>query len=112
MAQKVQIVLEDDLAGDGSPADETVTFGLDGTTYEIDLNDKNAKGLRKALDMYVAHARKVTGGKGRTAKKSTSSKADGPAPADIRAWAKENGHEVPERGRIPANVREAYEAAN
>ena len=59
MAQKVHIVLEDDL--DGSDATQTVTFGLDGTSYEIDLNDKNAGALRDALATYVGHARKVTG---------------------------------------------------
>ena len=59
MAQKVNIVLVDDL--DGSEAAETVSFGLDGTSYEIDLNDKNARGLRDALASYVGHARKAGG---------------------------------------------------
>ena len=59
MAQKVHIVLEDDL--DGSDATQTVSFGLDGTSYEIDLNDKNANALRDALAKYVGHGRKVTG---------------------------------------------------
>ena len=63
MAQKVNIVLVDDL--DGTEATETVTFGLDGTSYEIDLNDGNAASLREALSGYVGHARKVTGGGGR-----------------------------------------------
>ena len=73
MAQKVNIVLVDDL--DGTEASETVTFGLDGTTYEIDLNAKNADALRGALAGYVGHARKVTGGGRRTRKSSASSSA-------------------------------------
>ena len=63
MAQKVQIILEDDL--DGGEADETVSFALDGTSYEIDLNEDNATKLREALATYVGHARKVTGSRGR-----------------------------------------------
>ncbi|MEC9052532.1 MAG: Lsr2 family protein, partial [Actinomycetota bacterium] len=62
MAQKVQIILEDDL--DGGEADETVSFALDGTSYEIDLNEDNATKLREALATYVGHARKVTGSRG------------------------------------------------
>ena len=62
MAQKVQIILEDDL--DGGEADETVSFALDGTSYEIDLNEANATKMREALAPYVGHARKVTGSRG------------------------------------------------
>lgn len=108
MAQKVHIVLEDDL--DGSDATQTVTFGLDGTSYEIDLNDKNADALREALAAYVGHARKVTGvRRGRRAQAGATS---GHSAKEIRDWARSNGHKVPERGRIPADVREAFEAAN
>ena len=71
MAQKVNIVLVDDL--DGTEATETVSFGLDGTTYEIDLNDANAASLREALSGYVGHARKVTGGGRRTRRSSGGS---------------------------------------
>lgn len=107
MAQKVNIVLVDDL--DGSDATETVSFALDGTTYEIDLNDGNARALREALSGYVGHARKVTGSRrGRR----TSTAAGGASAKDVRAWARANGHDVPERGRIPADVRSAYDAAN
>ncbi|VXC22194.1 histone-like nucleoid-structuring protein Lsr2 [Nocardioides sp. AX2bis] len=112
MAQKVHIVLEDDL--DGGDASETVSFGLDGTSYEIDLNEENAAGLREALSAYVGHARKVGSGR-RTTKRSassTGSTAGGPAAKDVREWAREAGHEVPDRGRIPADVREAYDAAH
>lgn len=107
MAQKVHIVLEDDL--DGSPATETVSFGLDGKTYEIDLNDKNAAALRDALATYVGHGRKVSGS--RRGRRSAGS-SGGASAKDIREWARSNGQKVPERGRIPADVRAAYEAAH
>ena len=108
MAQKVQIILEDDL--DGGEADETVSFALDGTSYEIDLNEDNATKLREALATYVGHARKVTGSRGRGRAKSAT--GSGPSPKEVREWARENGHDVPDRGRIPAEVREAYDAAH
>ncbi|RYB93618.1 Lsr2 family protein [Nocardioides oleivorans] len=109
MAQKVNIVLVDDL--DGTEATETVTFGLDGTTYEIDLNDANASALREALSGYVGHARKVTGGarRGRKAAASSSSSSN---TKDVREWAKDQGMEVSERGRISADVQQAYDAAH
>ncbi|GAA4111099.1 Lsr2 family protein [Nocardioides fonticola] len=112
MAQKIQIVLEDDL--DGSEASQTVTFGLDGTTYEIDLNDAHADELREALAGYIGHARKVSGSAGRRGgrKAAAASSAGGPSASDIRAWATENGYEVPDRGRISADVRAAYDAAH
>jgi hypothetical protein len=106
MAQKVQILLEDDL--DGKPADETVSFALDGTTYEIDLTKANAKKLRDAVAQYVGSARRV-GRSGRApARKAVST---GPDPKTVRAWANANGYEVPTRGRIPADVVEAFKAA-
>ena len=108
MAQKVHIVLEDDL--DGSDATQTVTFGLDGTSYEIDLNDKHAAALRDALATYVGHGRKVAGG--RRARRSQAAATGGHSAKEIRDWARSNGHKVPERGRIPASVREAFESAN
>ena len=110
MAQKVNITLVDDV--NGSEADETVTFALDGTTYEIDLNTKNAKALRDELAGYVGHARKVSSSKRASSRKTTSSNNDGPSAAEVRAWAQSSGHDVPERGRIPAAVREAFDAAN
>jgi hypothetical protein len=109
MAQKVHIVLEDDI--DGSDATQTVSFGLDGTSYEIDLNDKNAAALRDALAAYVGHGRKVSGSR-RGRRSSSSSSAGGHTAKEIRDWARSNGHKVPERGRIPSDVREAFEAAH
>ncbi len=106
MAQRVNIVLVDDI--DGSDATETVAFGLDGTSYEIDLNEKHAAKLRDALASYVGHARKVSGGRRTraTAKAATS----GASAKEIRDWARSNGFKVPDRGRIPADVREAFDS--
>lgn len=111
MAQKVNIVLVDDL--DESEATETVSFALDGTSYEIDLNDEHAAELRDAMALYVGNARKVASGGRRPRKASSNGSSDsGPSAKEIREWARENGHDVPERGRIPAEVREAYDAAH
>jgi hypothetical protein len=103
MAQKVQVILIDDV--DGSTADETVTFSLDGTNYEIDLTSRRADELRDALAPWIARARRTN------ARKSRGSRSGGEVAA-IRAWAKAHGHPVNERGRISAEVRAAYEAAN
>jgi hypothetical protein len=114
MAQRVNVVLVDDL--DGSDADETVTFGLDGVDYEIDLTDKHAAALRDALALYVGHGRRVGGrrkrGQGAAPAVRASNSTGGATPAEIRAWARDNGWEVPERGRVAAEVREAYDAAH
>lgn len=113
MAQKVNIVLVDDL--DGTEATETVTFGLDGSTYEIDLSDGNAAALREALSGYVGHARKVTGGGARRSRKSAGSGASSSSSSntkDVREWAKSQGMDVSERGRISADVQQAYDAAH
>ncbi|WP_366522905.1 Lsr2 family protein [uncultured Nocardioides sp.] len=104
----MHIVLEDDL--DGSDATQTVSFALDGTAYEIDLNDKNAAALRDALAAYVGHGRKVSGS--RRGRRTASSAPSGHSAKEIREWARSHGHDVPERGRIPSDVRQAFEAAN
>lgn len=111
MAQKVHIVLVDDI--DGSEATETVTFGLDGATYEIDLTDAHAASLRAALEPYVNAGRKAGGTRrnGRRSSASNTPAASGPSAKEIRDWARENGWDVPDRGRVSAEVREAYEAA-
>ncbi len=107
MAQKVLVSLTDDM--DGSDATATVPFALDGTAYEIDLNDKNAAKLRKALEPYVAKARRVKRA-GRPAPR-LHSVAVGPDPAAVRAWAGAHGVKVSPRGRIPHDVVERYAAA-
>ncbi|HEV2796544.1 MAG TPA: Lsr2 family protein [Nocardioides sp.] len=110
MAQKVNIVLVDDL--DGTEASETVTFGLDGSSYEIDLNDANAAALREALSGYVGHARKVTGGGRRARRSNGSASSSSSNTKDVREWAKSQGMDVSERGRISADVQQAYDAAH
>ena len=114
MAQKVNIVLVDDI--DGSEATETVTFGLDGTSFEIDLNDTHAAGLRDVLAPFIGHGRKVGSaqrrGAGRRSGSTGSAGNSGPSAKEIRDWARENGHDVPDRGRVSAEVREAYDAAH
>src|SRR3954451_16982686 len=106
MAQRVQIILEDDY--DGGEADETVAFGLDGSDYEIDLSADNAGKLRDALAPWIANARRTGGRRGRR----NGRVAAGPGSAEIRAWAQENGMQVSARGRVPAEVREAYATAH
>lgn len=105
MAQRVQVILEDDL--DGSSADETVRFGLDGVDYEIDLSGDNAARLREGFAGWVGHARRLSRSRASAAKSSKTG-----SPTEIREWAKNNGYEVSSRGRVPAHVREAYEAAH
>lgn len=110
MAQRVQIILEDDF--DGGTADETVSFALDGVEYEIDLSETNASKLREALAPWLGHARK-TGGRRRRAATAGAAKGSGPSStSEIRAWALANGYEVSSRGRVSAEVREAYEQAH
>jgi hypothetical protein len=108
MAQKVHITLEDDL--DGGDATETVAFALDGRAYEIDLNDKNAKALRDALAKYIAVSRRA-GGRAGGSKAKTRTQV-GTSAREIRDWARSEGHKVPDRGRIPSDIREAFEAAH
>ncbi|MET9119882.1 Lsr2 family protein [Streptomyces sp. NPDC004528] len=108
MAQKVQVTLVDDL--DGSDADETVTFGLDGSTYEIDLTGANADRLRKALTPYREAGRRTGNRRGGKPAKRTQVGSDA---TTIRAWAKSNGWpNLSNRGRVPADVRDAFEAAH
>src|SRR5690242_10248715 len=109
MAQRVNIVLEDDL--DGTDADETVTFGLDGVTYEIDLSSANASSLRDALAPYVGHGRRTSGRRApaRSSAPRPSGKRD---VGDVRDWAREHGHKVSDRGRISAEVQAAYDKAH
>ena len=106
MAQKVTVELEDDLTG--GPADKTVRFAVDGTGYEIDLSAKNAAAFGKLLAPYVEHGRKAGRAPGRRGGRTVASRQRS---GDIRAWAKQHGLPVSERGRIPASVVEQYEAA-
>jgi Lsr2 len=105
MAQHVQVVLVDDL--DGGKATETVSFALDGVSYEIDLSDKNAGKLRDALSSWVGHARRASGrrgpARGRAASRSTSSDLSA-----TREWGRKNGFKVSDRGRLSAELQEAF----
>jgi hypothetical protein len=109
MAQRVNVLLIDDI--DGSDADETIPFGLDGTHYEIDLNSDHAQELRGQLERYVKAARKVTGPAGRPARVRRTTENDA-RNKEIRNWARERGLDVNERGRIPADMMAQYEAEN
>lgn len=106
MAQKVTVCVQDDL--DGSPATETVRFGLAGSEYEIDLSAKNARKFRQQLNPYLQHARRA---RKATARLRTRDAASRKRTSGIRAWARDHGMAISERGRIPANVIEQYEAA-
>ena len=106
MAKKVTITLVDDL-DNSLPADETVLFSLDGVNYEIDLSAANAAKLRDALAPYIGHAERIGGRK--------TTRSAGPRRSNVsavREWARANGFEVNDRGRIPAPVQEAYDKAH
>ncbi|MHB1613040.1 MAG: histone-like nucleoid-structuring protein Lsr2 [Actinomycetes bacterium] len=115
MAQRTQVLLIDDL--DGGDADETVTFALDGVTYEIDLNESNADKLRDVFAPWVSAARRVGGraaGRGRAKPRARAAApaSSGNLNPDIRTWARASGYEISDRGRIPGGVIEAYHEAN
>jgi hypothetical protein len=124
MARKVQVILTDDLTNEAADDVETYTFGLDGTTYEIDLTGKNGEAMRDAFTRYVQAARKVSASKarqsnnGRSASSTPASNGASRSTDDrertkaIRDWANANGHSVSERGRIPNAIVTAYEDAN
>jgi Lsr2 len=108
VAQKVQVLLIDDL--DGSAADGTVRFGLDGTEYEIDLTAEHAQALRDALSRYVQAARRAGGGARRPARGGRRA-AGGVDSTEVREWAKAQGIEVKDRGRVPAELVARFKAA-
>lgn len=117
MAQKTLVSLVDDL--DGTDAEETVSFGLDGVQYQIDLSVENAEELRDALAQYIEYARETGRARGHVRRARRSSgpsarsqrppvKADREQSRAVREWARKNGYEVSDRGRIPIGVVEAY----
>ena len=106
MAQKITVALEDDLTG--GPAEETVRFALDGVDYEIDLSAKNSAAFGKQLAPYIEHGRRAGRSQPRRSGRPAASRQRS---GDIRAWAKQHGLAVSERGRIPASVVEQYQAA-
>lgn len=119
MAQRTIVSLIDDI--DGSEADETIEFALDGSRYEIDLSQENASRLREAIAIYIANARRVNRTPGRAPSsspsaaarpRSTATRPDREQTAAMREWARQNGHKVGDKGRIPAAIVEAYNAAH
>jgi Lsr2 len=106
MAKQIQVVITDDI--DGGEAHETIAFGLDGSSLEIDLNKLNAAQFRKTVAPYIEHGRRVSRGRGRAARPAR----DRGHSSDVREWAKQQGIKVSERGRIPASVVADYEAAH
>jgi Lsr2 len=116
VAQQVSVKLVDDL--DGSEAVDTVAFSIDGRQYEMDLSDKNAAKLRDALAPFVASARQIGGGRRRRTSPKTAPGGKARQMTDrertiaIREWARQQGHQVADRGRIPSSIVEAYEKAH
>lgn len=116
MAKKIIVELVDDIDGSVIPTGkgEHIEFAVDGVAYEIDLSVKNAKDFRKQLDHYIEHAKKV----GRQARRTAPARTSIPAKRDpaqtraIREWANNNGYNLGGRGRIPAEVEDAFTAAN
>lgn len=109
MARKVQMILLDDI--DGGDAKRTATFALDGKTYEIDLNEANLDKLSEALAPFIEKARRNTtaGGKRPATRRAASTGGDASA---VRTWAREHGYEVSDRGRVPKEIRDAYNQSN
>ncbi|MGW5385790.1 histone-like nucleoid-structuring protein Lsr2 [Nocardia sp. NPDC003963] len=106
MARKVVVTVIDDLDG-ASAAAETVSFGIDGVGYEIDLSETNARELRAGLDKWIPFARRV-GGRSRVKGASVGRQKDAKA---VREWGRRNGYDVPDRGRISSAVMQAYQRA-
>ncbi len=109
MARKVQVILLDDI--DGSEAKRTVTFALDGKTYEIDLNESNLDKLSDALEPFIQKARRTASSTRRPSGAARSTSGGGDASA-VRTWAREQGHSVSDRGRVPKEIRDAYDHAH
>jgi hypothetical protein len=109
MAQRIQTLFIDDI--DGGEADGTVRFALDGAEYEIDLSSKHDEELRSALRGYIAHARKVSGAARKGAPGRPGRKSSAVNTVAVRAWARENGHDIKDRGRVPADLVAKYQAA-
>jgi hypothetical protein len=105
MAQKIQTLFIDDI--DGGEAEGTIRFGLDGSEYEIDLSTRHSSELRSALDKYVSHARKLGG----TTRRSTTRGGQKSSAIDtvaVRAWARQSGYDIKDRGRVPADLVAKY----
>ena len=111
MAQRVHVLLVCDLHGDETPGDETVAFSLDGAAYEIDLCAQHADEMRDALSSYVGAARRA-GGRSSGRRRGRAGRVGGASSSEIREWARDQGLEVNERGRIPVSIVDRYNAAH
>lgn len=109
VAQKIQTLFVDDI--DGTEAEGTVRFGLDGTEYEIDLNAVHSTDLRKSLETYITNARKASGARRSARGSDRKAAGSGIDTTAIRAWAKGQGIEIKDRGRVPANIIAQYRGA-
>ncbi|MFE5550195.1 Lsr2 family protein [Streptomyces sp. NPDC056534] len=109
MAQKNVTIYIDDLTGEETHEGATHTFSLNGVTYEIDLSPDSYDQMLEAFGPYLNAARKIRGKKKAA---SPRSHLTGPSTAEIRDWARSNNFEINERGRVPAEIREAYESAH
>ncbi|MFH9969945.1 Lsr2 family protein [Streptomyces mirabilis] len=110
MAQKIVTVYTDDLTGAESEEVQAHTFSLDGVNYEIDLVSDNYDKLFEALAPFIEKGRKLS--RTRVAGRPNKALTDGPSAEALRAWARENNYQVNDRGRVPANIREAYQKAH
>lgn len=108
MVQKTVVINIDDFSGKESEEVSTHAFSLDGVSYEIDLVPENYDKLYDALAPFIENGRKTGRAKGAKARKDT----DGPSAEEVRVWARDNGLQVNERGRVPKEIREAFEAAH
>lgn len=111
MAQRVQVILVCDLHDNETPGTQTISFGLDGSSYEIDLCDAHAAEMRDSFGRYVGAGRRAGGRAGRAVRRRVRHGSSGEA-AQIREWARSQGLPVPERGRIPADLADKYAAAH
>jgi hypothetical protein len=111
MAQKIQTLFIDDI--DGGEAEGTVRFGLDGADYEIDLSAAHSKALRTTAEKYISAGRKVGGpARRRGSGSGRKNSAGGPSPSEVREWAKAQGIEVRDRGRVPSELVVRFQGAS
>lgn len=114
MATRTTVLLTDDM--DGSEADETVSFAMDGVAYEIDLSQDNANDFRDSMSAYMQHGRKVSGrsssSRATNIRRPTNLSGEREQREQVRVWARENGFQIGDRGRIAQNIIDAYEEAH
>jgi hypothetical protein len=110
MAQRTVVMMTDDL--DGTEAQQTIYFSLDNRDYVIDLNDKNAAAFRAQFEQYIEAGRKHDSAASARPRRAVRGAAAEPDPSAVREWARANGHEVSERGRVSLKIIDAYRASH